>query len=467
MRQDILDELADHLTSSYHRELLRGSNSTDARARALERFGDPATVARRLWLDAMKGKIMAQRVLIGTCVLLTAASLSLVGLFWQQAIQARREAAAQRDVAHAREQEVLKQLQVMSEAIKNPRSLDWNPLKFKLTEATTDGPPVAGVDFILQKVDSGNGGGIYGRTMRSDASGIADFGLVNPGEYTFALLQRAAHIGDISRQASVSVNVQPGSDTFKHIVCPKFPPEQASVKVKCSWPADLEKEGLVLFVSFGYGSRRFSDLDWTLGVAHALMSGPATAEFEFLRGRRPHLWRTPGQRQVAADVFEPDLRALDDSADGIQWELGHYRLTSLIVLRPAKDTSVKPAWRRYQVIAGCNEPGPYFNLQPRSLFPGNDGYFWIDTEPPKREKPDAKVQRRGGGGDSRPQGINVKRLPDGASGQVSDASWGTTYHQTLEIRPGKVNEWTVSLPEELITAVRDQLKSQKTSETQQ
>ena len=39
-----------------------------ARQRVLERFGDPAAVARRLWLDAMKGKIMAQRVLIATCL---------------------------------------------------------------------------------------------------------------------------------------------------------------------------------------------------------------------------------------------------------------------------------------------------------------------------------------------------------------------------------------------------------------
>ena len=44
LRQDIVDELADHLTCSYHREVLRGSNSKVAQARTLERFGDPAAV---------------------------------------------------------------------------------------------------------------------------------------------------------------------------------------------------------------------------------------------------------------------------------------------------------------------------------------------------------------------------------------------------------------------------------------
>jgi hypothetical protein len=91
LRRDILDELADHLTCSYHRELLRGLNSTVARARALDQFGDPAGVARRLWLDAIKGKIMAQRLVIATCLLVTAASLLLAGIFWVQSNRAAHE----------------------------------------------------------------------------------------------------------------------------------------------------------------------------------------------------------------------------------------------------------------------------------------------------------------------------------------------------------------------------------------
>ena len=85
LRQDILDELNDHLVCAYHREILRGVDSSVARRRVLEQFGDPAAVACRLWLDAMRGKIMAQRAVIGTCVLVAAACLALVGIFWQQA----------------------------------------------------------------------------------------------------------------------------------------------------------------------------------------------------------------------------------------------------------------------------------------------------------------------------------------------------------------------------------------------
>src|SRR5271163_2703485 len=84
LRQDILDELGDHLACAYNRELLRGANSQLARQRVLELFGDPAAVARRLWLDAMKGKIMAQRVLITSCLAVALACISLVGLSYVQ-----------------------------------------------------------------------------------------------------------------------------------------------------------------------------------------------------------------------------------------------------------------------------------------------------------------------------------------------------------------------------------------------
>src|ERR1700728_1347101 len=84
LRQDIIDELSDHLVCAYHRELLRGVDSTIARQRVLDQFGAPAAVARRLWLDAMKGKMMAQRFLIATCQAVILACLSLVGFVYVQ-----------------------------------------------------------------------------------------------------------------------------------------------------------------------------------------------------------------------------------------------------------------------------------------------------------------------------------------------------------------------------------------------
>ena len=92
LREDILDELADHLHCAYRRELLRGADPPSARVKALERFGDPARVARRLWLDAMRGTIMTQRILVACCILLVLVSLGMAGLLWNQTVQARRMA---------------------------------------------------------------------------------------------------------------------------------------------------------------------------------------------------------------------------------------------------------------------------------------------------------------------------------------------------------------------------------------
>lgn len=44
LRDDILDELADHLACAYRRELLRGADTATARQCVLERFGDPAAL---------------------------------------------------------------------------------------------------------------------------------------------------------------------------------------------------------------------------------------------------------------------------------------------------------------------------------------------------------------------------------------------------------------------------------------
>ncbi len=153
-------------------------NSTIARQRALEQFGDPAAMARRLWLDAMKGKIMTQRVLIASCVVVTAASLTLVGLTWRQLSVAQRDAAKavaaamdamalQNEKAQATQQQMLDQMRSMSEAIRTTRSLDWNPVSFKIVEETLDGTPVAGVSIALEERVSRSGVSVTGAEWRS------------------------------------------------------------------------------------------------------------------------------------------------------------------------------------------------------------------------------------------------------------------------------------------------------------
>ena len=158
---------------------------------------------------------MTQRVVIGTCVLVTAVSLGLVGLVWQQS---QRMVALQLAEARAREAQMHEQLRAMSEAIQHPRSPDWNPVRVKLTEETPDGPPVADATVVLNRSFENPPKMIQKVT---DAAGVADFGSINPGDYTFQIYKRS---DNWSLQHTSALNVQPGTDVTKSIICPKTPP---------------------------------------------------------------------------------------------------------------------------------------------------------------------------------------------------------------------------------------------------
>lgn len=61
VRQDIADELADHLACAYRRELLKTADERTAQQRVLDRFGNPQRIAYQLWFQALWGRIMLSR----------------------------------------------------------------------------------------------------------------------------------------------------------------------------------------------------------------------------------------------------------------------------------------------------------------------------------------------------------------------------------------------------------------------
>jgi hypothetical protein len=467
LRQDILDELSDHLICACNREILRGVESSAAHRRVLERFGDPAALARRLWLDAMRGKIMTQRVVIGTCVLVTAASLALVGIVWQQA---RRMVAIEVAEARAREMQVLEQLRAMSEAIKHPRSPDWNPLRLKLTEEAPDGPPVAGATIVLTRLFENPPKTIQ---KQSDASGLADFGSIQPGDYTFYIYRNCE---DRSMQSQGSLNVQPGSDVTKSIICPNGSPQHAQVHLRWQWPSDLEKEPLCLYAAFSLYTRSLGPgNDWninrlsnpksprdaqnqvqggmnggpqsTFPIANALLCGPSTNIGLFVQPSVPFLWSLPdgtaktndvakeyGSREWV-DFVEKDIREFKDSAATIDMEAGKHSLRSLLVLRacgPQKDLDA--GQRRYELLAVTNgSPNP-----PYVRFP--------------QQPPDLKILEQWSGS----EGFTTR--PSYRAG-VFRAYWEKVTG-AFEANLGQPNEWTIPIPDELAKAVRRALKAE-------
>jgi hypothetical protein len=457
LRDDILDELIDHLACAYNRELLRGSNATEARQRVLDRFGDPAAVARRLWLDAMGGKIMAQRALFVTCLVLAVASLALTGAVWLLSSRAQQESlrmlAQQNQQAQAVQQEMLKQLRDVSQAIQKTRSSEWSPVVFRMTEETPDGPPAVGVSIALQTGAWGEGQGA-GRlpAVLSDGSGIADLGLVHPGNHGFRIF-KAWDGGYLETYGRLTV--KPGSQIDRRIVCPKTPLERVPLSARAAWPSDLQKKDLVVYAQFTLMPIQQDGMEWKVldgptpvSLAHlgysdgflnqpkvrAVLCGPGPSLEEVRQSELLPLWESPYVWSSGGflDEFSASLPAgafqeIREQEKQLKWERGVYQLDRLLVLRAQDSTKGKSHWRKYAIVVASNSQG---QLNYRAV------------PPPEKERITfSEIQ-------SSIQSIVVPpNLP------LQKEFWSGEASRFV-VRPGQINDWTIPLQDELIAAVR-------------
>ncbi len=485
LRQDIIDELANHLALGVHRERLRGNDAATALARAVERFGDPAAVACRLWTDAMKGKFMAQRVLIGTCVLVAAASVSAVAILWRELVQARRmagdQAAAQIAEARASQQQMLQQLKGLSESVNRFRATNLSEVRINLVDESADESPVAGASIALNCVSEDPRKQVH-RT--SDASGSAFFGTLAPGDYEIEI---SRSWGDGSMSTSGKLDVQPGKDVNKLIVCPNIPPRRAGMRVRWKWPADLEREPLVVNASFAFrGVESASGLHWSiypkiadrrfglqetesssgiecLPLTHSILCGPSNKVERFRISRGLLFWRLSSGNggylsfeslTERAERDEPDpsefAHALDEDIDTsinhsteLNVEVGKYELSELLVLRPVQFPNGEGDLRRFKVLAAVRAPHYTRDIHEGSKPPTNG---------------DQKA--------ASPFSVSAWRIDSGVLGPLSKATvefprefWLREKDQLVAV-PGQSNEWTIPLPDELIRAVRVALNAE-------
>jgi hypothetical protein len=445
LRQDILDELADHLTCAYRRELLRGAGPDEARRRVLNRFGDPAAVARRLWLDAMKGKIMAQRVMIGTCLVVTLASLVLVGVVSQQSIRAQRDAARMAKEAQASQQEMLNQLRALSDVMRHSRSPDWNPVRFRIANETPDGPPVSGCAIALND-----------RKRITDASGKADMGILHPGAHSFNIVKDR---GESRLLGTGSINVEPGSEVDQPIVMPESSLERVAVRIRCTWPDDLEKEGLILEAPFVSHQIDQSGVTWrvlhrklfeprqqtlitapweaTYSAIRQVLLGPGMRVAEVENTTGLYFWLSRSSEELRASVLAKDIRAKDEPEPTVMWERGRYHPISLDVLRPLASPDGKEGIKHYQLLVRCRAVS---DRTPEQYPIRDDSPTVNELKTPPSNRLEVMYP------------LDTFRLP---------AEYWSELYNRFEARPGQVNEWTIPLPDELIKAVREKLKAKK------
>ncbi len=471
LRNDIFDELADHLACAYRRELLRGADAATAQQRVLEHFGDPALLARRLWFDAMRGKIMTQRILVVCCIVLTMVSLSLAFLMWNQAMQSRRMALA--ELEHARHEaelarkQMLEQLQSLSKSASASKSPVWIPVSFRLTRNTPDGPPAVGVQALLGR--GSHGADKEDAILReSDDKGMIDFGVIQPGDWSFNLRRP---MKDGAWIANGYLSALPGTSIEKAIVSPAKDEPTAPVVLRIDWPPDLADQGLSVVASLKHEGFTYQpplhwielhdfDSELSAGTRHVLC-GPKAGTARRLQRGSPGFWSyasraestygPPGMSPGTAPVVslpkgvapspEPkeyklgqvyvDASLIDRSGEpgAIPMLHGRYELRRLIIVRAGKELSPGNNAKRFELV---------------DLFSLNQAAY--EQVPDYPDPPPGAVNSIGLAGS-----FILRQL------QVITA---TALPQRFEARKDVDNTWTIHLPDELTTAVRRKLKDE-------
>ena len=188
-------------------------------------------------------------------------------------------------------------------------------------------------------------------TRVTDRSGIADLGVVRPGEYSFQITRSWDQGSELT---SGQFKIEPGSRIDKRVVCPKVPLERVPVRVRLDWPADLAKENLTLYAAFALDPIRRDELSWTISdvrpsdrsqgpdrlrmpragawqpATRFVLLGPGTAMAQVrpVESMSPYLWTSTGfpLRWTPGGVVEPgparDQGALGERSNSSREPIG-------------------------------------------------------------------------------------------------------------------------------------------------
>ncbi len=441
LRQCIVDELADHLACSTQHELLRALDPVAARAEVLKRFGDPAGIARRLWLDAMKGKIMAQRAVLATCLLVTAVSLAVAGMFWMQSTQATRELAeTNRRMAEAllenqaANRELMSGLEGIAKGAKTPELSEWIPVAFTLTQGAADGPPAVDCQVWLTPGSDPYGNVVGSRKRIPDANGKVDFGVVKPGDWSLLILQKADD-GASTWEAKEILNILPGSKVARSIVCPKSHTDYLPVQISVVWPSDLRDKNLAIAAGFEHAGMTFgAPLKWAFHTNRCGFESQdvvCEAKSGLARIADPqnfYLWRK-GPAWVKSPVYV-NVKTIDGRNGPASVELaeGDYQLNRLLVMRPAAMPGGTHQGVQFELIAHARS-----NLESSPIV-----------------RVDLEASLTGGESERLADPVALKYIWQGNEEQ-------------FRIRSGGRNEWKIELPDDVIQMAREKLNAPTSS----
>ncbi|MEQ8638652.1 prealbumin-like fold domain-containing protein [Gimesia maris] len=228
LRQDIIDELSDHFACALNRELLMNPDEQIAKQRVLNQFGDPIKIARQLWLDAMKEKIMSQRIMTGISAVMAVCCIAVVGIAWSMMQESR-----------AFNLQLLEQFKLAQEKSASETTGELQPILFQLVQEGSEEQPAIGFEGTLSKGDGNNP--VFTVEAVSDKNGLLDFGKLPWGKYVLTLKSPWGE----APQAELITTI-PGRKFEETIVCPASVPEKVAVQFQVNWQNTPEEKNYLL-----------------------------------------------------------------------------------------------------------------------------------------------------------------------------------------------------------------------------
>lgn len=177
LRQDILDELRDHLECAVRREQCRQpADDLAIWQRVVARFGDPRAMARKLYWQALWSRVMQQRMIMAGGVgglILGAAMVAMMGL-----MLARQQDLVERQLAAAERQQTAMEAMVAK--------LTANSNNLATLKVRTDQP----ARMVL------SGGALKVPASMPQAKKETDFGELAPGVYQVQITSSEGWVQD-------------------------------------------------------------------------------------------------------------------------------------------------------------------------------------------------------------------------------------------------------------------------------
>ncbi len=266
----------------------------------------------------------------------------------------------------------------------------------------------------------------------ADAEGVVDFGVIQPGDWAYAMSSGPW-------EATGNLNVMPGSPVALSIVCPRPSTARIPTRVRVDWPASLAGKGIKAIALFRHKDASFEApprLQWkksSLGTVRVLClpDGGQRLLDPDLDLHSMYVGRTDdelnGDELLASGrvhchlSFNPSISATMP----LEIDEGQYSLIELILVRPI-------AARRPQ---GPDKVQDVLGLISRVP----EGAAIVTTI-----------------GEPWEESAGYGRKP--VYGVAKSPSWIETAER-FGVRPSPSAEWVISLPDELIKAVEEELKA--------